>query len=170
MSLTPLELRGSLRTVLVLVPCAVQMLSSVSVQFIYIRREPSEVTTAGREEEAHRKFPWNKSASVSYVWLQGEWEQDLGLLHTYTGVRVSLCSLSASSACTSTARCMETRAKNTIIYSYKYPVPQISSRMSVRAELGARGRSTFGKWYFWTTCIHILEYLPCKALCRSARH
>lgn len=34
--------------------------------------------------------------------------------------------------------------------------------MSGIAELGARGRSTFGKRYFWTACIHILEYLLCK--------
>ncbi len=46
----------------------------------------------------------------------------------------------------------------------KYPCPRISWRMSVRAELGARGRSTFGKRYFWTACIHILEYLLCIPL------
>lgn len=115
-------------------------------------------------------FPGTRAPVWDVFWLQGEWEQELGLLHTYTGGRGSLCSLSASSACTSSARCMETGAKNTIIYSYKYPVPKISSRMSVRAELGARRRSVFGKRYFWTTCIHMLEYLLCKALCRSARH
>lgn len=70
--------------------------------------------------------------------------------------------------CTSTARCMETRAKNTIIL-YKYPGPKISWRMSGIAELGARGRSTFGKRYFWTACIHILEYLLCKPLWWRAR-
>lgn len=70
--------------------------------------------------------------------------------------------------CTSTARCMETRAKNTIIF-YKYPGPKISWRMSERAELGARGRSTFGKRYFWTACIRILEYLLCKPLWRRTR-
>ncbi len=50
-------------------------------------------------------------APVWVVWLQRDWKHELGLLHTYTGGRPS-CALYLH--CTSTARCMETRAKNTL--------------------------------------------------------
>lgn len=114
----------------------------------------SRVTTAGKRRG-------RMSSRVSCVWLQRDWKW-AGT--SYTGGK-PYCALYLH--CTSTARCMETRAKNTIIL-YKYPCPKISWRMSVRAELGARGRSTFGKRYFWTACIHILEYLLCIPLMKSS--
>ncbi len=46
------------------------------------------------------------------------------------------------------AQALQDAWKQELRIHYKYLCPIISWRMSVRAELGARGRSTFGKRYF----------------------